>query len=263
MIEINNLTCGYGRESILEDITLSIDMGKTYLLLGSNGIGKTTLFKTILRNADILAGSIKIGEKDIKEFSTKELAKIVSYVPQARNARYEFNVEEVIMMGRASHISTMGSPKKHDIDIVDSIIYRLELDKIRDKKFFELSGGQQQIILFGRALAQEAKFIILDEPASNLDYKNQKRLLNEISTLSKNGIGVMMSSHNPDMAMSVCERAIVINRDRHVIEGDVQDMMTDDILTSIYDTEMKVLKDNEGLMACTIAWRENDTESNI
>jgi len=252
-IEMNNITCGYGNNHILKNINLSFDTNQVLLLLGANGIGKTTLFKMFFGEADIVSGELLIDGKKIYQYKQKDLAKIIAYVPQAKNTQYDFSVKDVLLMGRACYIKSFSNPKYHDNEVVERIIQMLEIEGLSRRKYNELSGGQQQMVLVARALVQEPQFLLLDEPASNLDYKNQRQLVDTVTKLKKNEVGVLMSMHNPELALSICEKAIVINPDRSVKMGSIKEIMDEKTLSELYGTEMRILQDETGHMACVIS----------
>lgn len=253
MIEMDNVTCGYGKTHILKNINISFLTNQAILLLGANGIGKTTLFKMFFGESDIISGELRVNGKSIESYKKRELAKIIAYVPQAKNAQYDFTVNDVLLMGRACYVKSFSSPKQHDRAVVEKVVQMLEIAGLSEKKYNELSGGQQQMVLIARALVQEPRFLLLDEPASNLDYKKQKQLVDTIRKLKKNGVGVLVSMHNPELAFSVCEQAIIITPDRCVSLGDTDSIMDEKKLSKLYGTEMKILRDDSGHMACVIS----------
>lgn len=251
-IEMIDVSCGYGKNSVLSKVDLTVDMGETTILIGANGIGKTTLFKSLLGSADVIRGKIAINGVDIARYSRKEMAKLIAYVPQVKNSKYDMTVEDVVMMGRASYIGYLGAPSFDDYERVNKVLQFLELDNCRNLVYNELSGGQQQMVLIARALAQETKYLILDEPASNLDYKNQKKLIDTLKKLKEVGIGSLMSVHNLDMVQSICDRIIFINQRREVKIGELAEILTDKLLSEVYGTDVKILRDGNELFACVI-----------
>lgn len=241
-IEFENVSCGYKECPIISNLSFSFETGDAICILGANGIGKTTIFKTLIGMLDPLSGSIYIDKREINSLSTKERAMIISYVPQAKNYSYQFTVQDIILMGRASYVSNFRMPKQDDIDIVSSVMEKLNLIKYAYKPYCELSGGEQQMVLLGRAMAQQSKFILLDEPASNLDFYNQKKLLQTIISLSNDGTGVLMVSHAPEHAFRCCKYTLMIIDKENYAFGKTEDIITQNNLRKTYGVDIGVSK---------------------
>lgn len=241
-IEFNNVACGYGKKIVLQRINCSIELGDKVAILGPNGIGKSTLFKTVLGFLDVLEGEILLNNRNIKLYNVVELAKDISYVPQAKSYSYQYTVEDMILMGRASHIARFSKPKKNDIKIACNTMERIGILGLRHKYYSELSGGEQQCVLVARAIAQEAKFIIMDEPASNLDLKNQKKLLDVVNSLADDGIGVLMATHSPEHVFATCNKVLLIDKYGTSIFGQMEEIMTVEKLKEAFGVELDVLE---------------------
>ena len=242
-INLSNLVCGYQSVDVIGPFDLTFKTGEFTCILGCNGIGKTTLFKTILNFIPAKSGTVFIDDKNIQKMNSKELASYISYVPQAKNNRYQYTVIDIILMGRVNYIKPFESPSQNDYKIVNDILSTLSISHLAHKLYSELSGGEQQIVLIARALVQEAKFIFMDEPASNLDFENQKRVLDVLRYLSQNGIGVIMSSHAPDHAFYCGANVVLINKDKTYTFGATEELLTSNNLKKVYGTDMKILTD--------------------
>lgn len=244
-IKLCNADCGYKKKVILDNINLLFKTGEIYSILGSNGIGKTTLFKSILGFIDLIGGDIFIDGQNVENMSNKEIATKVSYVPQAKNYSLQYSVFDIVLMGRALHIKKFESPSKNDFDKVNEVISKLKIDHLKDLMYSELSGGEQQIVLIARALAQGAKFIIMDEPASNLDFENQKKVLDLLKQLKDDDVGVIMSSHSPDHALYCNSKVVLIKKNKEVLSGSVDDLLNKKNLMEVYGVELGIISETD------------------
>lgn len=255
-IDFNNVSVGYENTVVLEEINLTLKSGHFYCILGSNGIGKTTLFKTILGFIPVLSGQLMINGKQITHIPPKELSEYLAYVPQAKDNSYDMSVREVVVMGRARFIKKFSQPSQNDYSIADQVLHQLKIEKLTHKKYTELSGGEQQIVLIARALVQESRFIIMDEPASNLDFENQKKVLECLKELSGHGIGVVLSSHAPDHAIYCNTEVVIIDKQKQIYTGSIDDTLTDGILRRVYGVDVQLVygqtRDGRSLKTCCL-----------
>ena len=242
-IKLNNVSCGYGNKVILDGINLTFKTGNIYCILGANGIGKTTLFKSVLGFIDMMHGSITINGQSIKDMSEREMAMHISYVPQAKNYSLQYTVFDIVLMGRALHIRKFESPSPKDIKKAEDVIKQLKIEHLKDLLYSELSGGEQQIVLIARALTQGSKFIIMDEPASNLDFENQKKVLDVLKELITNDIGIIMSSHAPDHALYCDSKVVMIKKDKTIINGSVEETINNNNLFGVYGVDLSVIRE--------------------
>lgn len=240
-ISIDHVTCGYEHIDILSDINISFRTGEFWCILGSNGIGKTTLFKTLLGFIPVKRGRILIDGQDMHKIGAKKIAHYISYVPQAKTYSLQYSVLETVLMGRASHIGQFFTPSDQDYEIAMSMLERLGIRNMSQSMYSQLSGGEQQVVLIARALAQEAKFIIMDEPASNLDFENQKRILDVMKTLVDTDVGIVMSSHSPDHAFYCDTNVVLICKDKSILYGSANEIITAGNLKNVYGVDVSIL----------------------
>lgn len=245
-IDIKNLSCGYAGNAILKNINFSISSGEAVCILGANGIGKTTLFKTLLGIIKPISGGVYIDGKDIITEEQIHLPEIFSYVPQAKENLGDFTVKDVVLMGRVRFVGKFSGPKEKDYYVVERILKELGVEEFLDRKYSKLSGGEQQMILVARAIAQESKYLLLDEPASNLDFKNQERLLQTILQLKKIGMGIIMVTHLPDHAFACCQKSYLISQNGEGYFGNSKEIITTENLRHIYGANLKVLNNLNG-----------------
>ena len=166
------------------------------------------------------------------------------------------NVLDVVVMGRARFIKKFSQPSDNDYKKAEEVLKKLSIQKLKYKKYFELSGGEQQIVLIARALVQEAKFIIMDEPASNLDFENQKKVLECLMYLSGKGIGIILSSHSPNHAIFCKTRVVMIDKNKRIYTGSIEDTLTDDNLRKVYGVDIQLIKgktiDGREIQSCCL-----------
>lgn len=256
MIELKRVSVGYGMTSVVDNINLCFESGHFYCLLGANGIGKTTLFKTILGLLPPLSGEVFIDGKRLDSMSLAALSECISYVPQAKMSAYDMGVRDVVVMGRTRFIKKFSQPSEHDYEMCEVILKRLGIQSLADKHYSELSGGEQQIVLIARALTQEAQFILMDEPASNLDFENQKKVLECLQQLSDSGAGIVLSSHSPDHAIYCDMELVLIDKNKCIHTGKIDEMLTDQLLKEVYGVDIHMIsgatKDGRAVQSCCL-----------
>jgi len=242
ILEATHLDIGYRRKKIGRDLDIDIREGEVLCLLGPNGGGKTTLMKTLLGLLPALGGSIKLDGRDIGSFSRAELAQLVGYVPQAGTNFFPFQVLDVVLMGRVAHIGLFASPGKKDVAAAETALASLGIGHLRDRIYTEISGGERQMVLIARALAQEPRLLVMDEPTASLDFGNQLRVLDQISALAKRGMAVVLSTHDPDHVFLCGDRAALLRDGRLVALGPPAEVVTEAALGALYGVEVEVVE---------------------
>lgn len=240
-IELKDVTCGYRNVDVLSGLNLSFETGEFWCILGANGIGKTTLFKTLLGFIDLRDGEILLDDHNIQDIGTKEFSSYISYVPQAKNYSLQYSVLDTVLMGRANHIKQFSPPTNVDYSVSRKMLEKLGIEHLAQCMYSELSGGEQQVVLIARALAQEARFIIMDEPASNLDFENQKKILDVMKVLAGKGVGIIMSSHSPDHAFYCNADVVLIKKDKSIVHGKAVDIITSENLKGGYGVDVEII----------------------
>lgn len=241
-ITVENLAYGYNNKAIMENFNLEINSGEVLSLLGPNGAGKTTLFKSLLGILPIVDGEIKYDNKNIGSISKQELAKLIAYVPQIHNTPFAFQVIDVVLMGRTAHLGAFGNPSKTDIEKAYNALEQLQISFLSEKIFTELSGGERQMVMIARALVQEPKFIMLDEPTSSLDFGNQVKVLEQLLKLSNNDIGIVMTTHTPDHAILLSGKVVLLYGHGNYLFGTTEEVITENKLSKAYGVEVKLLE---------------------
>lgn len=241
-LEIKNLSCGYNDRTVIENFNASLADGDVFCLLGSNGVGKTTTFKTILGFLKPLGGEILADGENVLAMSDKARAQLISYVPQAHVPPFAFSVFDVVMMSANARLGMFERPSKKDEDVALGALETLKMGDFKDKIYTDLSGGERQMVLIARALAQRSKVILLDEPTANLDFGNQMRVLHRIKELAAHGYIVVMTSHQPEQVFYVDAKVAILGRDKSYTYGAAKEVVTSENLREIYGTDIRVVK---------------------
>lgn len=239
-IEIDNLSYQYDKmRKLISNLSLSIPENSIITILGKNGAGKTTLLNCILGFIENYAGKIKFYGKSQKDFSRKELAKVVGLVPQLSQIEFDYTVDEFVLMGCNPDMGYFSVPDKSMQKIVDDALETLEIGHLKYRYVNSLSGGERQLVYIARTLAQKPKIIVLDEPTSSLDFGNSIKITELIIKLQKNGYTIILTCHNPDYPFVFQDYTIAMMPDNEVLFGKSEQILTDKVLTKLYGVDIK------------------------
>ena len=205
-----DLAYGYGKQRVGAGVTLAVQAGEVVCLLGPNGGGKTTLFKTLLGLLPSLGGRVLVDGADIAGLSRARVAQRVAYVPQAAAGYFPFTVAEVVLMGRAAWLGAFSGPTATDRELAVAALEQVGIAHLARSEFTRISGGERQLALLARALAQGAPVIVLDEPTANLDFGNQLRVVEQVRRLAATGVGILWATHDPAHALECATRAALV-----------------------------------------------------
>ncbi len=244
-LEARKIACGYSNHPVLNDISLTVGSGEILCLLGPNGVGKTTLFKSILGLLTLQGGGIFIDGESVEKWSRKQLAQVIGYVPQVHTPPFPFSVLDVVIMGRISHMGPFSSPTEEDRKMAEENLERLEISYLKDRVYTEISGGERQMVLIARALTQNPKILVMDEPTSNLDFGNQVRVLKQVNRLASEGIAVIMTSHFPDHAFLCSSKVGLLQKDSSFLTGNADEIITEENLKNAYGIDVRVISVND------------------
>ncbi len=239
-LDLENLGFGYGARTVGSGVTLTVGEGEVLALLGPNGDGKTTLFKTMLGLLPPKEGEVRLDGVPLAGLSRTERAKKIAYVPQAHAALFPFKVRDVVLMGRAARLAPFAAPAKRDREIASQALDRLGMSHLATRPYTEISGGERQMALIARALAQEPKILVMDEPTASLDYGNQMRVLSHIRRLAGEGISVILSTHNPDHVFMIADRVALLHDGALAALGRPNDVLTAERLKQLYDIDVVI-----------------------
>jgi len=229
-----DLTIGYGDRVVGRNISLTVVPGEVLCLLGPNGCGKTTLFRTVLGLLPPLAGRVLVQGQSVQHWPRAEFARRVGYVPQAQAGVFAFAALDMVLMGRAARLSLLARPSGADRAMALACMERLQIAHLAERRYTELSGGERQLVLIARALAQEPALLVMDEPTASLDFGNQIRVLEQIAALSAQGMAVLLSTHQPEHALRVASRIALLGHGRLQAVGEPRSVATPAALAALY-----------------------------
>lgn len=238
ILSLQNLTFSYQNHRVLHNVSFSIKEGEFFCILGPNGVGKSTLFRCILGINTAYKGEIQIENKTLRVYTAKELAQYISYIPQYTTPIFSYTVFQVVLMGTTAKLSMFGNPQKKQEEKALFALRQLGIEMLKNKRIDEISGGERQLVLIARAIAQDAKLIIMDEPTANLDYGNQVRVLEILQYLTKKGYSILMSTHNPEHAFLYGTYVVMLKNGEIVSKGTPQEALTEQVLSDTYGVEI-------------------------
>jgi iron complex transport system ATP-binding protein len=241
MLEVKNISCGYGTRIVVENVSFTLGTGELLCLLGPNGVGKTTLFRTILGSLERIGGEVLLNGEDVRRLNLRHLARKIAYVPQAHTPPFPFRVIDVVTMGRTAHFCVFSSPTTKDVKIAEDALRTMNIEHLREKSYTEISGGERQLVLVARALAQQAELLVMDEPTSNLDFGNQIRVLEHIRTVVRTQqVSVILTTHSPNHALAYASKVAIIGRDKSFAVGAPEEMISERYLRETYRVEAEL-----------------------
>lgn len=250
-LEARDLSIGYGGRAIGVNLSLVIEPGRVMCLLGPNGCGKTTLFKTLLGLLPPITGSVLMDGRPMSRLNRAEIARSLAYVPQAHVPPFPYRVSEVVEMGRTARRSAFAAPGPSDRQAADQALARLGIKDLADADYSRLSGGQRQLVMIARALAQGASILIMDEPTASLDFGNQARVLSHIRRLVEAGEhSVILSTHDPDQAFALNAHVVLMQAGKIVTTGDSNAVLTPENLGQVYGVKVQVERTESGRHVC-------------
>lgn len=240
MLDVRDLSFGYGERVVGSGVGFALAAGEVLAVLGGNGSGKTTLFRTILGLLPPLAGAVAVDGVDVARMSPLARARRFAYVPQQQAMPFAFTVADAVLMGRAAHVGWFAQPSADDRAVAAEALGRVGIARLAQRPMTEISGGERQLALIARALAQGGTVLVLDEPTANLDYGNKLRVLREVERLRAEGRTILLSTHDPDHALAHADRALLIADGRVLALATVGEALTDATLSALYGVPVQV-----------------------
>ncbi len=243
-LTVTDLRTGYGKKrakEIVHGVSFTVDNGQFACIIGANGCGKTTTLKAAMGLLPLMAGSVKVDGEEVSSLDETTRAKRFAYIPQAHRAPFPFTVADVVLLGRTPHLAHGSRPTEADLATAYEALDLLGLVDLAHTAYTTLSGGQQQLVLIARALAQESNILVMDEPTAVLDFGNQHLVLSRMQELSRLGKAVVMVTHDPDHALFCADKVVVMEEGRVLASGTPQECITTEMLRRIYGTDARVM----------------------
>jgi iron complex transport system ATP-binding protein len=243
MLSCRKLGFSYGEVPVFQDISFTVEKGRFCVVLGRNGSGKTTLIHCMNRILRPSSGQVKINGKDMTTLSRNEIARAVSLVPQEHMEIFPFRTIDVVVMARAPFLGTASAPRKTDYKIAAHALKQLHAVHLAEKNFNRISGGERQIVLLARAIAQNARIMLLDEPTNHLDFNNQYHLLAAIKDLCRaNQLSIVASMHDPNLASLFADDVIMLKNGGILFQGPSRAVMTSRHISALYDIDTRSIQ---------------------
>ncbi|MCC6141658.1 MAG: ABC transporter ATP-binding protein [Nitrospira sp.] len=260
VLDARDVSFGYGGAPILEGISLSLKKAEVVTLLGPNGSGKSTLLKVLLGIHRCRSGEVRLDGRPLRALAPVDIAKRMAYVPQSHSLSFAYSVFDVVLMGRVMHRSLWSSYSREDRLHAENALERLRIAHLAHRPYTEISGGERQLALIARALAQGADILIMDEPVSGLDYGNQVRLLEQIALLASDGLTFLKTTHFPDHALLIADRVVLLKQGRIVGDGHPQQVVTQDNVRRLYEVAVDIVSIRDGYRCCVPRLNRSDNK---
>ena len=245
-LSFDRVSVRLGARQVLRDVTFEVEPGEVVGLLGHNGAGKTTLLRTATRSLLPQRGEVRFGGRRLSSWSRRELARAVAVVPQEMHVPFPFRAGELVLMGRAPHQPLLGLEDASDVQCALRAMSTLGIESLVNRSVFELSGGERQLVLFARALAQEPQVLLLDEPTVFLDLRHRIDVLRVVRGLAREGRSALVVSHDLGLAARVCDRLIVLADGEVVGRGTPSQVIVPELLRQAFGIDADVVTAPDG-----------------
>lgn len=240
MLVVENLHAGYNNKEIVHGISFSVADGEFCCIIGPNGCGKTTALKSVLGLLKPFSGTVSMDANNTVDLTDDQRARLFAYIPQVHTPPFPFTVADVVILGRTPYLGQLAHVSDEDKRIAYDALCTLEIDHLANETYTELSGGQQQLVLIARAMAQQPRLLIMDEPTASLDFGNQQMVMQRTHELSRLGVGVLMVTHSPDHALYCADKVVVMESGNIIADGPTNETITTEMLQRIYGGQVFV-----------------------
>ena len=245
-LTVENLSFSYGKHPVLHELTFTAEAGELLAILGPNGVGKTTLFKCVMGQERKYSGRIAADGADLAALTPRERAHRVAAIPQAHPLSFRYSAFDMVLMGTSHGLSPFAVPGEKERAAARDAMARVNIEHLAERPFDHLSGGEQQLVFIARALAQQAKILLMDEPTASLDYGNRLHVLGVVRDLSRAGYTILLSTHDPQHALWYADRALALKEGRMLALGTPQKIVTADLLQQLYGRRIDLVETEQG-----------------
>ena len=237
---VENVSFSYKDRTVLDDISFTVHSGSMTAVLGPNGVGKSTLFKCILGLLTDYRGKVTISGTETKNLAAEKLAALAAYIPQSHDTAFNFSVFDMVLMGTTARLRGFRVPSDEQSEITCQALERLNISFLKDRDYRKISGGERQLVLIARALAQKADVLIMDEPTANLDYGNSLRVLEQMRSLADQGYTILFSTHSPDQVFLYADRVLALSNQKILADGTPKGTISAGLIKTLYGVDVVV-----------------------
>lgn len=256
-LSVENLCFSYGSRAVLRGVSFTAEEGELLAVLGANGAGKSTLFRCILGTLSVSGGTVTLDGKDLRTLSPREAAREIAYIPQSHRSTVGYTVLDTALMGVTRQLGAFSQPKKEHVERAMSALSLVGAETLAEREFSQLSGGEQQLVLIARAITQQAKILLMDEPTAALDYGNQLRVLQRVKVLTRQGYTVIWSTHDPQHALRFADKVLALHGGAAIF-GTVREALTPTLLRTLYRVDAAFVETAGGTVIVPHTGGENE-----
>lgn len=249
---VESLSFSYGERRVLNNVNFEADYGEFLSVLGPNGVGKSTLFKCMLGLLKPSNGGAVIDGIPISKFKAAQLARRIAYIPQSHNPVFNFSVFDMVLMGTTAQINSFETPRKEHMELADEALERLGIADLRERGYGNLSGGERQLVLIARAIAQKANILVMDEPSSSLDFGNRIKVMQTIRSLTHDGYAVIQSTHDPDQAYLYSDKVLALYAGEVLAWGTPAETICKEVISVLYGVKVDVCSLRNDEVRCCV-----------
>lgn len=248
VLQVRDLSFAYGKQPVFTELSFEIYRGEVFVLLGPNGCGKSTLIDCLLSFLKPSQGTIALSGQLLSEFKAHQLAQQIAYVPQTHKKTFSFTVREIVLMGRAAYTPSYSTPREEDLAIAEEAIAVMGITHLADRPYVHLSGGESQLVMLARAIAQQSHIIVLDEPTAHLDHYNEMLVLDKLTELNRQkGRTVIMSTHAPNHIFYLLNRGLsvhtaMLKNGVFLCRGHGEEIITEQAISSLYHINSRLVE---------------------
>lgn len=250
-LKVEHIDFSFGKRQILKDISFETNAGEFLSILGPNGVGKSTLFRCILNLLHPDAGTITVDGQRVEQLTAQEIAQHIAYIPQFHNPTFNYSVLDMVLMGTASQLRTLESPGNTQLKLAQEALARMKIEHLAEHSYGFCSGGEKQLCLIARAIAQQAKILVMDEPSASLDFGNRIRVMETVRNLVADGYTVVQTTHDPEQAFMYSDKILALHDGRVLALGTPQEVMKPDLMSKLYEIDVEVHSlHNDAIRVC-------------